>query len=442
MFEYLIDDRYVSENDRIAVGVSGGADSMLLLWALLDKQKKIGFEMIVVHINHHIRKETSERDQQFVEIFCKKHKIKQITVDVNVENLKNEKKYTLEEAARKLRYAAFDDVMRNNNLNKLFLAHHKNDQVESILMHIFRGAGISGASGMRENQKVIRPLLSLSKNEILKICSEYNIEYVIDETNENNEYSRNAIRNKLIPLIETIYPKATENIYRFGKRCEEFQNYIEDLLNFELIIESKENILLKDKAFENPSFIVREYIKKVFENLNIFDDIEAKHYVAIYNLHHSEVNKQIDLPHQIIARKTYSGISFLKKQETTDLVNEYGFLIGTINIDGVGQIKTEFVSKDDVEYGNGSLYVDYNKISNLAVWRMRKLGDNFAKLGNGSKKLNDYFTDKKIEVEKRNKIPVLTIDNIVLVVAGQDISENVKIDGATDKIVSIRFVAN
>jgi len=442
MFEYLIEDRFVSENDRIAVGVSGGADSMLLLWSLFDKQKKIGFDMLVIHINHHIRKETSERDQKFVENFCKKHNIKQVTVNVNVENLKNEKKLTLEEAARKLRYSAFEDIMKKNNLNKLFLAHHKNDQVESILMHIFRGSGIAGASGMRESQTIIRPLINLSKSEILKICLDYHIEYVVDETNENNDYSRNAIRNKLIPLIETIYPNATENIFRFGKRCEEFQNFIEDLINFEMIVESNEDILLKDSAFETPSFVVREYIKKVFEKLNIFEDIEAKHYVAIYNLQKCEVNKQIDLPHQIIARKTYSGIKFFKKQEKKGIQSEYDFFIGTIEIEGVGQIKTQIVSENDVEYGIGILYADYNKISNSALWRMRKLGDNFNKLGSGSKKLNDYFTDKKIDIDKRDLIPVLAVDNNILVVCGQDISENVKIDGTTDKIVSIRFIAN
>lgn len=442
MFEYLIDDKFLSSDDKIAVGVSGGADSMLLLWALIDKQKQLGFELIAVHINHGIRNETSDRDQKFVEDFCKKRKIKQISIKIDTKKLKSSEKLTLEEAARALRYDAFNSVMKQQKCNKLFLAHHKNDQAETILMHIFRGCGILGASGMRQNDKIVRPLLKLSKSEILTICKEHRIDFVVDETNESNDYSRNYVRNKIIPAIEKIYPNAVDAVVRFGERCEEIQNHIESMASENLIEETDGEVLLKDSAFGSQSFVVKEYIKRAFEKIGIFEDVELKHYNAVANLQKLEVNKQIDLPHKVIAKRTYKGIKFFKEKKQINKNIEYQFVIGKIELEGVGTIETNFVSPSSVEYGNGILFVDYNKISNEAVWRTRKLGDVFSKLGTGCKKLNDYFTDKKVETSRRDVIPVLAIENSILVVAGEDISENVKIDGDTDKIVSIKFIKN
>ena len=442
MFEYLIDDKFVCSNDKIAVGVSGGADSMLLLWALIDKQKQLGFEMLVIHINHGIRKETSDRDQKFVEDFCKKRKINQISIKIDTKKLKNSEKLTLEEAARTLRYDAFKKVIKEQKCNKLFLAHHKNDQAETILMHIFRGCGILGASGMRQNDRTVRPFLKLSKDEILSICKEHGIDFVVDETNESNDYSRNYVRNEIIPAIQKIYPNAVDAVVRFGKRCEEIQNYIEAMASEGLIEETNGEVLLKDSAFDSESFVVKEYIKQAFEKIGIFEDVELKHYNAVANLQKLEVNKQIDLPHKVIAKRTYKGIKFYKDKKQTSNDLEYQFVIGTIELEGIGTIETKVVLPNEVEYGNGILFIDYNKISNESVWRTRKLGDVFSKLGTGCKKLNDYFTDKKIETSKRDSIPVLAIENSILVVAGEDISENVKIDGDTDRIVSIKFIKN
>ncbi len=441
MFEHFIDDNLISADDKIAVGVSGGADSMLLLWALFDKQKKLGFEMWVVHVNHGIRNETSDRDQKFVEEFCKKRKIGQISVKIDAKTCKIKEKYTLEEAARRLRYDAFERVMKEKKLNKLFLAHHKNDQAETILMHLFRGAGIDGASGMSNSGKIVRPLLNLTKTEILKICDDGGISFVEDETNQDNSYARNFVRNDVVPLIEKCYPAVIENICAFGKRCGEVKEFVESLVSPALIEHKDGQVLIKSEAFKNHSVLVREYIKSALKTLSVFEDIEAKHYDLVAGLDAFEVGKKVDLPKGLVAQKTYSGVKIFRPTKKAATSNEFEFVVGKI-VFGKFIIETKIVSGDEVEYGNGKLFVDYNKISNGAIWRVRKLGDTFAKLGTGSKKLNDYFTDKKFETEKRNQIPLLAIGNKILVVAGEDISENVKIDAATDKIVSIEISKN
>lgn len=438
MFEKFIDDKLVCKDDRIAVGVSGGADSMLLLWSLLDKQKQVGFYLEVVNVNHKLRGEDSDRDSLFVREFCKKRKIPSKIVEIDVKKLKNDKKMTLEESARVARYDIFKKVMKEDKLNKLFLAHHKNDQAETILMHIFRGSGVGGAVGIKNTETIIRPLLGLTKSEILKISKEYNIEFVEDKTNNDNDYSRNYVRNVVLPEIEKVYPSAVKNIAEFGKKCEEIQSFIESLVDKNLLEIKKDEAHLKQEIFEQKLFIVNEYLKLAFNHLGVFSDIEAKHIKLICDLSSAGVNKEICLPHGLYAKKSYMGVKVFKKNKKSNHESFEFVKNGEFEFNEDFKIITKVVLPDDVVYGEG-LYVDANKISTDAVWRTRKIGDKFAKIGTGSKKFNDYLTNSKIDYELRDKLPVLAAGESVLVFAGGDVSENVKLDGNTDEIVKIVF---
>jgi tRNA(Ile)-lysidine synthase len=387
-----------------------------------------------------LRGEESDRDSQFVKDFCKKKNIDCEIIDVDVLKHKAEQKKTLEQSARDLRFDALLSQMKKDNLNKLFLAHHKNDQAETILMHILRGAGISGACGIKEqSENIFRPFLKLSKQEIVKIAKEHGISFVVDSTNSDNDYTRNFVRNVIIPDMEKVYPNAVDAIFEFGNKCREVQEYIESSLKTELLEFGKDFCIIKDEAFENPKFIVREYVKKAFASIGVFSDIEAKHYDLVASLASGTVNSYLDLPHKVQAMRTYLGVKIFKKTQNKKTESCFEFALGETEIEGFGKIVAEIVSPESVVYGNGALYADFNKISVGAVWRSRKQGDIFAKLGTGSKKLNDYFTDKKIDLDKRDNVPVLAFHNNVLVVANKDVSENVKIDGNTDTIVKFTF---
>lgn len=438
MLEYLIEDDLVKKEDRIAVGVSGGADSMLLLWALLDKQKQVGFYLEVVNVNHHIREKSSDEDSLFVENFCKKRKIDYKIIDIDVKKLKNDKKYTLEESARIARFEVFDKVMKEDNLNKLFLAHHKNDQAETVLMNIFRGTGVGGAAGIKNTNKILRPLLNLSKSEILTLANEHGIAFVQDETNLDNDYTRNYLRNVVLPQIEKVYPTAVNNIVLFGKRCEELHSFLLSFVDDKLLDVGKNEVLINGVVFEKPKVLVREYIKRAFEKLGVFFDVEAKHYQMVYSLMGMDINKELSLPHNITARKTYTGVKLSKHKKLTQQNIEVSFIKNGEVVVGEFKITTRLVGREQVEYGDW-LYLDGAKVSTLAVWRTRKIGDKFAKIGTGSKKLNDYLTNSKLDLELRDKIPLLAVGETVLLVLGDDISENVKIDGNTDEIIKISF---
>ena len=171
----------------------------------------------------------------------------------------------------------------------------------------------------------------------------------------------------------------------------------------------------------------------------MFSDIESKHIDLIFELNKAEVNKEISLPHSLIAKKTYKGIKILKQNKSQAESLEFEFVKnGEIFFGDYCKIITKVVSRDDVVYGD-ALYVDASKISTNSVWRTRKLGDKFSRIGTGSKKLNDYFTNNKVDYELRDRIPILAAGESVLAVIGGDVSENVKIDGETDEIVKITY---
>ncbi len=439
MLEYLVENAGLAETDRIAVGVSGGADSMLLLWALLDLQKKKKFYLKVVNVNHNLRGEESDRDSLFVKTFCEKKKIPYEIVSVEVKKTKSQEKLTLEESARKLRYMAFAKIMKKEKLNKLFLAHHKNDQAETILMNILRGAGVLGASGIRQDGVIFRPFLNLKKSEILRLASEHGIKFVEDSTNYQNDATRNYLRNVIVPELEKIYPNAVDSIFAFGEKCKLVQEFIENQLNHDFVEEFNDEVLVKSAVFHTHKILIREYLKLAFSKLGVFADIEAKHYELAAGLFEAEVNSMLNFPHNLVLKRTYGGIKISLAKEKIQTTEEFEFVIGKVEFKDIGVIETQIVEPSEVTYGEGSLYICLSKLSTNAIWRTRRLGDVFAKLGSGSKKLNDYFTDKKVDVDIRDMIPLLVVQNQVLVVAGLDVSENVKIDGNTDQIVKITF---
>ncbi len=436
----LIEDGVLESGDRVAVGVSGGADSMLLLCALLEKQKTIDFYLKVVHVNHHLREGESESDRKFVEQFCEKRNIEEETIDVDVKKIKTLEKKTLEEAARQARYEAIFSVMKKENLKKLFVAHHQNDQVETILMNIFRGAGIDGAAGIKNYGVIVRPFLNLSKSKILSICSEKNIKFVTDSTNFENNNTRNYIRNVVLPSIEKIYPNAVDSISEFGKRAKEIYEYIQKLVNKDLVQKLPDGVLVREIAFKNENFILREYFKLAFEMLGIYHDIEAKHYKLAAELINLPVNSSLDFPHKIIAKRVHNGVKFCKKTMKNSKFCEMEFILGEIKFPEFGKIATKIVPSEEVCFGDGNFYADYLKIPGDAVWRYRRTGDVFAKLGSGSKKLNDYFTDKKVDIDCRDNLVVLASKNQVLLVLGLDIGECIKVSSDSEQVVKISFV--
>lgn len=220
----------IKPGDKLVVGVSGGPDSITMLDILLKIQqtKQISFDFVVVHVNHMIREE-AKADEEYVKNYCIKNDIQFYTKSIDVQKIANTNKISTEEAGRNARYEFFDEVLQKIKGNKIAIAHNKNDKVETMIMNALRGCGIQGLKGIEPIRgKYIRPLIECERKEIEEYCKENNIEPRIDKTNFENIYTRNKIRNIVIPYIkEEFNPNIIETMDRLSNLVTEQEAYIE-----------------------------------------------------------------------------------------------------------------------------------------------------------------------------------------------------------------------
>ena len=284
----------IQDGDRVVVGVSGGPDSISLLDILkrIKNAKLFDFEIICVHINHQIREEATD-DEFFVQVYCEKNQIKFYCKRIDVIKYANNNKIGLEEAGRNLRYEFFDEIMQKENANKIAIAHNKNDKVETIIMNIIRGTGISGLKGIEpiREEKYIRPLLECNRDEIEEYCRQNNLNPRIDKTNFENDCTRNKIRNIVLPYIKKEF---NYNIIETMNRLSEVATETENYLNKETskkynqikIEEKKDFITLNLKEFNELDSLLRKRlliytIAKVLGNTQNIEKINIEDIIKL-----------------------------------------------------------------------------------------------------------------------------------------------------------------
>lgn len=258
----------IQSGDKIVLGVSGGPDSLFMLEILNrirnNKEYNLNFEIVVAHVNHMIREEANS-EEYFVKEFCKKINVPFFAKRIDVVKYANNNKIGTEEAGRNIRYEFFDEVMKKTNSNKIAIAHNKNDKAETILMNILRGTGISGLKGIepsREN-KIIRPIIEIERKDIEKYCEENNLEPRIDKSNFENTYTRNKIRNIVIPLIKKEFnPNIVETITRLSEVVSEENEFLNKLVkekfNECLLIKKENEIILDLKKFNLQEKVIKK----------------------------------------------------------------------------------------------------------------------------------------------------------------------------------------
>ncbi|MGN1298372.1 MAG: tRNA lysidine(34) synthetase TilS [Candidatus Scatovivens sp.] len=237
----------IESGDKIVLGVSGGPDSISMLNILYELKEKLNFSIIVSHINHGLRKNAS-RDENFVRQFCENKNIEFHVLHADINKEAKKEKKGLEETGRKIRYEFFNEVLLETSANKIAIAHNKNDKAETIIMNILRGCGVNGLKGIEaKNDIYIRPLIEIDRSKIEKYCQENNLNPVIDETNYENDYTRNKIRNIIIPYIKNQFnPNIIENLNRLSDIAKEETEYIRlNTIQIYKKIAIEENILEK-----------------------------------------------------------------------------------------------------------------------------------------------------------------------------------------------------
>ena len=259
----------VENGEKVVLAVSGGPDSICMLDILNDIKNDetidMNFEIVVAHVNHMIRKE-AEEDEKYVKKYCEENQIEFYSKSIDVQKMANNNKIGLEEAGRKARYDFFDEILEKTNAQKIAIAHNKNDKVETVLMHILRGSGINGLKGIEAKRgKYIRPLIECERNEIEEYCTEKNLEPRIDKTNFENEYTRNKVRNLLIPYIEKEFkPNLIQTIDRLSNLVAEEENYmdkqVKKVYKEILISENQKEIQLNLKIFNIQEKVIKSRI--------------------------------------------------------------------------------------------------------------------------------------------------------------------------------------
>lgn len=252
--------------DKIVLGVSGGPDSISMLDILKDVKDEYKLEIYVAHINHMIREE-ADGDEKYVQQYCEKHNIKCFVKRVDVQQIAKTEKIGTEEAGRNIRYQFFEEVLKEVGANKIAIAHNKNDKIETIIMNLLRGSGLSGLKGIEpiRDNKFIRPLIECERQEIEQYCEQQKLNPRIDKTNFENEYTRNKIRNIVVPYIKQEFnPNIIETLDRLSQVATDESNYIDlqtQKIYQKLLIEKgPEEISLRLKEFNEQDKVIKSRI--------------------------------------------------------------------------------------------------------------------------------------------------------------------------------------
>lgn len=422
---------FINKGERIAAAVSGGADSMALLNLLVEERENLDITVLAINIEHGIRGEESLKDTRFVEDYCKEKNIPLITFSVNAPEFAEKEGLSLEEAARVLRYECFYRAIKEGKCDKVATAHHASDNMESVLMNIFRGTSLKGLTGIKPdyNGKIIRPLLNLTKAEIEEYVRKNDIPFVTDSTNSDTGYTRNFIRLKVIPLIKQAFPKAESSVTRLTEILREDELYLSSRAE-ELLFPAENGIKLKIPA-EKP--VLKRAAVFAMQRMGIKKDWESKHLNDVFSLSLNIPGKSINLPGGVVALREYDDILFKKAQDRIPL--NIPFKEGCFEYCG----KTYCISRQPAKGADlkKGLFIAAEKVSSSAVIRSPENGDIFRKFGGGTKPLSDFFTDKKIPLEKRKQIPVIAQGKKILAVMGYAVSEDARADNKTETLYKL-----
>lgn len=441
----------IANQDNVVVGVSGGPDSMALLYLLLYAKKHIEFNILVAHVNHGVRGEGALDDQLFVKRKAEELGLPYFSIDVDMVAYGKDHGISPEEAGRELRYGFFRDILKKHKGGKIAVAHNMNDQAETLLMRIMRGTGIDGLNGMEYiSGDIIRPILNISRPEIEDYIEDNHIETVLDETNLLAIYTRNKVRLELIPYIEENFnPNLIKALWRLSQTSQNdssfLQRHAEKKYLSILKSEDKKRIVLEANGFlkEDISIQQRIIILAITKILGVFKGFSEQHISSITELfNNGDTGKVIHLPNNIIARVDYHRliIEEINKQSKKSFVydltigynylsdSKYSFDLKVLDIDEIDINKKLHKIK----------YFDYDRIKGKLSLRNRKDGDRFIPYGmKGSKKLKDFFIDLKISRDERDRVPLIVDEENIIWVVGYRINDLYKLTKDTKNVLVI-----
>lgn len=436
------------KGDKVIVAVSGGPDSIALLHSLYTRSSEFGITLHVAHLNHGIRGEASNLDEQFVKEFADDLGLSCTTKSVDIPGMKSQMQTCMEDAARVVRYKFLQDTAAMFDANKIAVGHNADDRAESVLLNIIRGAGIDGIGSIRPIRgNIVRPLLHTTRREIEEYITENTLPFRVDETNMDTSYSRNRIRHELLPMLESGYnPEIRAALVRLADIASDTSEYIE-----QAAYQAKAGMIYRDgwdaELFAQlPFAIQRQILRSEIESLKgDLKDVSLEQIDRVLDTLRANEDFKITLP---------TGHIYAVRQAERFAI-ELGQLVETIEhfdrplvVPGITHTPESccFISAEIVEnpvpskLPNDEAMIDCESIKGALKARSVRPGDRIIPLGmSNRKKLQDVFVDKKTPRQKRAKAMVVADDEKILWVAGIISSETGKISPATRRAVHLQI---
>lgn len=441
IIRFIETNKLIVKGERILVAFSGGPDSVFALQFLKKFQNKYKIEISAVHFNHQLRGDESDIDEQFSKQFCEKLGVKLFNTKLDVKKLAKAKKLSIEEAARKLRYQNIEKLCNEKKFDKVVTAHNLSDNTETVLLNLLNGTSSSGISGIPVKRgNIIRPILCVTKTEILEYLDKSRIIYQVDSSNMSDDFKRNFLRNRILPLLRSkINPALDEAVFRTTSNLKSQNSFNKKSLDYFLaaFVKKEENgFELRLNIIKVFGEITGEILKKLLEDCFSY---EFKHddYVSINSLAANQKGKKLNLGSGISVYKEEELLRFQKEEVVSS--KEVEFIAGSIGKYGTTTVNV----KEEKLETNPTKKKDYELIcadglDKNFVLRTWKNGDNFKPIGfKGTKKVSDFLTDVKIPAsEKKNQLVLLNRNKIIWVV-GLRISDEVKITNKTKRVYKL-----
>ncbi len=439
VFSFMEKHRMVQSGDHLILGVSGGADSVCLLFLLQEYQKRMPFELTVVHVNHGIRGAAAGEDAAFVEGICRERGVLCRTVSVDVPAYAKAVRCSEEDAGRRLRYQAFEETARMSGGNKIAVAHNAQDRAETMLLHLFRGSGLKGLCGIEPVRgNIIRPLLCLERGEIEEYVRQSGVEWRRDHTNDEDAYTRNRVRHHILPLAEKeVSDRSVIHMCRTADILSETEDYLrgqtlaamQDCVVWE---RARAEIAVERFNVLHPALQKRLLLELCERASPTGKDISAVHVTEALELFERPGNRRLELPYDICVRREYGTVMIGRREELPQgELPEYEFS------------EIFVINREEVPQNKYTKWFDYDKMEEPPTFRFRQTGD-YLTLSDGRggvlhKPLKEYMVTEKIPRDMRDRIPVLAVGKHVVWLVGYRISEYYKVDGNTERVLQVKI---
>ncbi len=432
--QYIRRHDLVGHEDRILLAVSGGVDSMVMLHLFIKCRYPVG----VAHVNFGLRGKDSDQDESFVRDYCKKHDVPFFSRRFDTKNYAESQKLSLQMAARELRYNWFNDLLQKGDYHWLATAHHLNDNVETILLRLANGSGLDQLTGIpRKNDRIVRPLLFASRDEIVAFARAENIVWREDASNLTTHYQRNFVRHELIPKLREINPSLESAIAHsleklegaselMRRGLEQLRDSMTRMEGRSLVIDRNLLLLLK-----NPGYVLFEWLRSYgfeFERCRQLAAAAADAQTGTKFLSTTHV-AVIDRDNIIVAPRDHDEYHDVLVEEWQDKAALGPWVMH------FHAIKGKEVSTDP-----GTATVDFSVVRFPLLWRKWKPGDSFVPLGmKKSKKLSDFLVDEQVPLTEKNRITVVLSGTEIVWVAGRRIDERYKVTPRTHTVLTMRL---